>query len=90
MSLFYHSNKRQPDPPMGTQKSGVTPHFELESAKKRANTDFTSVPVFSRVFPSPIPLARIESASLRAFRPPPMLLNRLYKLNHAIFRQRHF
>jgi hypothetical protein len=54
------------------------------------NTDLTNLVVFSRLFPSPIPLARIGSASLRAFRPPPMSLNRLNKLNHAIFRQRQF
>jgi hypothetical protein len=64
--------------------------FSARFRKKLRNLDLISQVVFSRLFPSPIPLSRIGSSSLRAFRPPPMPLNRLYKLNHAIFRQRHF
>jgi hypothetical protein len=62
--------------------------FSARISQKERNTDLTNLVVFSRIFPSPIPLSRIGSSSLRAFRPPPMPLNRLYKLNHAIFRQR--
>ena len=86
MDLFYHSEKDK-EIHSCAQKLLSDGAFSARKCQKLRTLDLISQVVFSRLFPSPIPLSRIGSASLRAFRPPPMPLNRLYKVNHAIFRQ---